>query len=31
MVLSPFLCDGVVEFPVNGLCHGLADGNGRLV
>lgn len=30
MVLSPFLCDGVVEFPVNGLYHGLTDGDGRL-
>jgi hypothetical protein len=30
MWLSPFLCDGVVEFPANGLCHGLTDENGRL-
>lgn len=30
MELSPFLGDGVVEFPVNGLCHGLTDGSGRL-
>jgi len=31
MVLSPFLGEGVVEFAVNGLCHGLTEGNGCLV
>ena len=30
IVLSSFSGGWVVEFPVNGLCHGLTDGNGHL-